>query len=127
VSQIDRVDQAKQVANMIENQFLTEHGLITTVIHTLQQWDSPNGSAPLHFKAVIGLKNYGFDTLAETIAKRFVNTVNQKFNETSKIHEKYDVIDPKTNAGGGEYIVQDGFGWTNGVTASFIKMYNIKI
>lgn len=120
-------EQAQQVANMIENQFLTEHGLITTTTHTSQQWDSPNGWAPLHFKAVIGLRNYGFDKLAEIIAKRFVNTVNQKFNETGKIREKYDVIDPKTNAGGGEYIVQDGFGWTNGVTTSFIKMYNIKI
>ena len=120
-------EQAQQVANIIENQFLTEHGLITTTTHTSQQWDSPNGWAPLHFKAVIGLRNYDFDKLAEIIAKRFVNTVNQKFNETGKICEKYNVIDPKTNAGGGQYIVQDGFGWTNGVNISFIKMYNIKI
>ncbi|WP_307865719.1 trehalase family glycosidase, partial [Francisella orientalis] len=27
-----------------------------------------------------------------------------------KIREKYDVVNPKANAGGGEYIVQDGFG-----------------
>jgi alpha,alpha-trehalase len=29
--------------------------------------------------------------------------------------EKYDVEDPQKTAVGGEYSVQDGFGWTNGV------------
>ena len=31
------------------------------------------------------------------------------------INEKYNVETPNTNAGGGEYPNQDGFGWTNGV------------
>jgi alpha,alpha-trehalase len=29
--------------------------------------------------------------------------------------EKYDVTDLSRRAGGGEYLTQDGFGWTNGV------------
>ncbi|AXH30692.1 MULTISPECIES: trehalase family glycosidase [Francisella] len=117
--------QAEKVAKLIKSDFLTEYGLITTLTNTAQQWDSPNGWAPLHFEAVIGLRNYGFDRLAKTIAKRFINTVNAKFKQTGKIREKYDVINPEKKAGGGEYIVQDGFGWTNGVIASFIKMYNL--
>nr|WP_049750475.1 trehalase family glycosidase [Francisella tularensis] len=117
--------QALKVAKIIEKDFLTEYGLITTLTNTTQQWDSPNGWAPLHFEAVIGLKNYGFDKLAKTIATRFINTVNAKFKQTGKIREKYDVIIPEQKAGGGEYIVQDGFGWTNGVVKSFIKMYNL--
>lgn len=120
-------EQAQKIAKTIEDQFLTDHGLITTTVDTSQQWDSPNGWAPLHFETVIGLRNYGFDKLAETIAKRFVNTVNEKFKETGKIREKYDVVNPKANAGGGEYIVQDGFGWTNGVTAIFTKKYNLEV
>lgn len=118
-------EQAQKVAKIIEDQFLTDYGLITTTLNTSQQWDSPNGWAPLHFETVIGLRNYGFDKLAETIAKKFINTVNEKFKETRKIREKYDVVNPKANAGGGEYVVQDGFGWTNGVVTSFIKMYNL--
>ncbi|WP_238374986.1 trehalase family glycosidase [Francisella tularensis] len=117
--------QALKVAKIIEKDFLTEYGLITTLTNTTQQWDSPNGWALLHFEAVIGLKNYGFDKLAKTIATRFINTVNAKFKQTGKIREKYDVIIPEQKAGGGEYIVQDGFGWTNGVVKSFIKMYNL--
>ena len=29
--------------------------------------------------------------------------------------EKYDVVDITREAGGGEYLNQDGFGWTNGI------------
>jgi alpha,alpha-trehalase len=29
----------------------------------------PNGWAPLQWMAVVGLRNYGFDKLAETIAR----------------------------------------------------------
>jgi alpha,alpha-trehalase len=29
--------------------------------------------------------------------------------------EKYNVMDITLEAGGGEYALQDGFGWTNGV------------
>lgn len=107
-------EQATLVAKKLEREFLTAHGLITTLTPTSQQWDTPNGWAPLHFQAVVGLKNYGFDELAETISQRFMNTVKLKFKETGKIREKYDVINPAAKASGGEYVVQDGFGWTNG-------------
>jgi alpha,alpha-trehalase len=32
-------------------------------------------------------------------------------------------VDTATEAGGGEYPGQDGFGWTNGVLISLIKKY----
>ncbi|MFV9925378.1 MAG: trehalase family glycosidase [Francisella endosymbiont of Hyalomma scupense] len=44
------------------------------------------------------LKNYGFDKLAKTIAKKFINTVNAKFKQTGKICEKYDVINSEQKA-----------------------------
>jgi alpha,alpha-trehalase len=34
--------------------------------------------------------------------------------------EKYDVINPTVPGGGGEYALQDGFGWTNGVLAALL-------
>jgi alpha,alpha-trehalase len=33
--------------------------------------------------------------------------------------EKYDVMEQRPG-GGGEYPLQDGFGWTNGVTAELM-------
>ena len=37
--------------------------------------------------------------------------------------EKYNVVDPHLKAGGGEYPLQDGFGWTNGVLLKLINKY----
>lgn len=36
--------------------------------------------------------------------------------------EKYNVTDVHSVATGGEYEVQHGFGWTNGVTLGFYKL-----
>ena len=37
------------------------------------------------------------------------------YHRTGKLLEKYNVEDISLLSGGGEYEVQDGFGWTNGV------------
>jgi alpha,alpha-trehalase len=43
-------------------------------------------------------------------------SLNEKvFSKTGKLMEKYNISDLSQLAGGGEYEVQDGFGWTNGV------------
>lgn len=39
------------------------------------------------------------------------------------MYEKYDVRVPGQRGSGGEYEVQSGFGWTNGVTISFIHIF----
>jgi alpha,alpha-trehalase len=47
------------------------------------------------------------------------------FKQTGKLLEKYNVVDTKLTAGGGEYPLQDGFGWTNGVLLHLINRYHI--
>nr|AIA89084.1 trehalase [uncultured Spirosoma sp.] len=37
-----------------------------------------------------------------------------------KLIEKYDVASSHGIGGGGEYPLQDGFGWTNGVLAALL-------
>ena len=37
------------------------------------------------------------------------------YADSGRLMERYDVVDPGRRATGGEYVVQDGFGWTNGV------------
>ena len=90
-------------------------GIVTTTIHSGQQWDAPNGWAPLQWIAVRGLARYGDDALAHDIAGRWLATVRRVYANTGKMFEKYDV-EHALPGGGGEYPVQDGFGWTNGVT-----------
>lgn len=115
-------DQAEAVAENLEQKFLKDGGLVSTLHHTGQQWDYPNGWAPLQWIAVKGLLNYGIEDLAQTIAERWLKLNEQVFNRTGRMMEKYNVCDLSLEAGGGEYPLQDGFGWTNGVAAALKKL-----
>lgn len=50
--------QADFVAQKIESRFLKPGGLISTLNTTHQQWDAPNGWAPLQWITINGLRNY---------------------------------------------------------------------
>ncbi|MGA0232763.1 MAG: trehalase family glycosidase, partial [Saprospiraceae bacterium] len=43
------------------------------------------------------------------------------YKDTGKMLEKYNVRDVTLISGGGEYPVQDGFGWTNGVALALLQ------
>ena len=112
-------DRADAVKTHLEQKFLTAGGLVTTLTESGQQWDYPNGWAPLQWFAVEGLDRYEYTEFADQIATRWRTLAEDVFNEQGKLVEKYNVVDIKSEAGGGEYELQDGFGWTNGVTRAF--------
>jgi alpha,alpha-trehalase len=114
--------QADDVARAVKSGLLQPGGLVTTTLKTGEQWDSPNGWAPLQWIAVEGLRQYGQDELAADIAKRWLGEVSKVYGETGKLFEKYDVVSDRPG-GGGEYPLQDGFGWTNGVTRRLMALY----
>ncbi|WP_172329420.1 trehalase family glycosidase [Mangrovicoccus sp. HB161399] len=107
--------QAARAADWAERRLLRGGGLLTTDIASGQQWDSPNGWAPLQWIAVQGLRRYGHRALAAELRSRWLATCDAVFRASGKFVEKYNVIDPLSPGGGGEYELQDGFGWTNGV------------
>jgi alpha,alpha-trehalase len=111
--------QADATAAFAQGALLAPGGLRTTLVETGQQWDRPNGWAPLQWIAVAGLRRYGHAALAREIGRRWVATVETTFARTGLIYEKYDV-EATAIGGGGEYAPQIGFGWTNGVTAQLI-------
>jgi alpha,alpha-trehalase len=116
---------AARVARHIEERFLKPGGVVTTLNESPEQWDAPNGWAPLQWVAVEGLLHYGHDALARDIATRFVGLADRVYRRTGKLMEKYNVCDMTLDAGGGEYPVQDGFGWTNGVVRAFITAFQL--
>ncbi|MEP7376692.1 MAG: alpha,alpha-trehalase TreF [Chitinophagaceae bacterium] len=116
-------EQSKQVGNIVKEKFLMPGGVVTTLETTGQQWDAPNGWAPLQWMTIKGLENYGYSELAAEIAKRWINLNTHVFKRTGKLMEKYNVVDTHLEAGGGEYAGQDGFGWTNGVLLALIEKY----
>ncbi|MDT0607571.1 alpha,alpha-trehalase TreF [Croceitalea rosinachiae] len=112
-------EQASKVKDVIMKKFLKPGGLVTTLNNSGQQWDAPNGWAPLQWMAVNGLLNYGYIDEAKEIMKRWLALNEKVYKNTGKMMEKYNVEDLTLLSGGGEYETQDGFGWTNGVALGF--------
>ncbi|MFT4535551.1 MAG: alpha,alpha-trehalase [Saprospiraceae bacterium] len=113
--------QAGAITRSIEKDFLKPGGVVTTLYNTGQQWDAPNGWAPLQWMTVKGLDNYGFRDIANDVAERWIMINEKVYQNTGKFVEKYNVEDMTLEAGGGEYPVQDGFGWSNGVYLAMKK------
>ncbi|MFC0205350.1 alpha,alpha-trehalase TreF [Novosphingobium soli] len=113
---------AARVAATIETRLIAPGGLRTTLVRTGQQWDEPNGWAPLQWIAANGLDAYGHGTVARHIARAWISTVEARYRASGKLVEKYDV-ETRGSGGGGEYPLQDGFGWTNGVTRAMIARW----
>ncbi len=116
-------EQAEKIKPIIERSLLKDGGVVSSNCSTGQQWDAPNGWAPLQWMTILGLENYGYSELASTIAHRWTKLNIDVFKRTGKLMEKYNVVNTNLKAGGGEYDGQDGFGWTNGVLLSLIKKY----
>jgi alpha,alpha-trehalase len=113
--------QAAQVVAEIQSRFLAAGGWLTTLTRSGQQWDRPNGWAPLQWVVYRGFCDYGFDTEARVGAGRWVSNNIRVYENTGRLFEKYDLERVEALASGGEYSVQDGFGWTNGV---LLKLMN---
>ena len=112
---------AKLQAKTIGEKLLYPGGIITTPITSGQQWDAPNGWAPLQWLAVKGLEHYGEQVLADDIKTRWIRVNEKVYQNTGKMMEKYNVVDTTLLAGGGEYPTQDGFGWSNGVVLGLLS------
>ena len=117
-------DKALIVGRTIQDKLLDLGGLETTLVQSGQQWDRPNGWAPLQWIAVQSLRHYGMSSLAKTIAQRWVAKNIAGYQQSAKLVEKYNVTTTGGDEGsGGEYATQIGFGWTNGVLVALTNMY----
>jgi alpha,alpha-trehalase len=115
--------QAAAVAATVARDLLKAGGIVTTPLVSGQQWDAPNGWPPLQWIAVSGLRHYAISPLADSVACRWMVGVNRVYAQSSKLVEKYDVMTTGRVGGGGEYPLQDGFGWTNGVMRKLMALY----
>ncbi|XBS69721.1 alpha,alpha-trehalase TreF [Acerihabitans sp. KWT182] len=117
--------QAAAVAKALADKLLSAGGIMTTLSANGQQWDKPNGWAPLQWMAIQGLRRYGETDLANQIAARWLDAVGSHYRRNCKLVEKYDISGAAgaRDGGGGEYPLQDGFGWTNGVVRMLLTVY----
>ncbi|KZS20820.1 Trehalase [Daphnia magna] len=107
-------------------------GIPTSMLHTGQQWDFPNGWPPLQHMLVVGLENTGdprAKALAFKLAQKWLINNYDAYQQSmpNAMFEKYDVTVVGLPGGGGEYDVQLGFGWTNGVIMDFLNIYGDRL
>jgi alpha,alpha-trehalase len=110
------------VARTLRSELLMPGGLATTMVASGQQWNQPNGWAPLQWIGVVGLKDYRMSQLAETIARRWTCENIDGYQRSGTLVEKYNLIQGGGGSGG-EYALQVGFGWTNGVLRALASLY----
>ena len=97
-----------------------------------QQWDFPNGWPPLQQLIIQGLENTGdprAKKLAFDLAQKWILNNFEAYKESmpNAMFEKYDVTVVGLPGGGGEYDVQLGFGWTNGVILELLTLYGDRL
>ena len=83
-----------------------------------QQWDFPNVWPPLEHIIIVGMHSSPDSKVQEEalcLARRRVDHCLKVFLEQGHMYEKYNCEDMSKAGGGGEYEVQLGFGWTNGM------------
>ncbi|MDM0055202.1 alpha,alpha-trehalase TreF [Variovorax fucosicus] len=118
---------ADALAATVSRRLLAPGGFSTTEYASDQQWDQPNGWAALQWMAIDGFARNGHEPLARTIAHRWLATVAAVYEREGKLVEKYALRqrEHEASAGGdgGEYPLQDGFGWTNGVTRALLAAH----
>lgn len=106
---------------------LSYHGGVpASLLRTGEQWDLPNSWPPLVSIVVNGLR--ALETaesklIAFQLAQDYVRACHKGFQEHGQMFEKYDAEHPGQYGSGGEYTVQEGFGWSNGVVFEFLAMY----
>lgn len=122
------VDLINSVIAYLEHEEITNYlgGIPATTVQSGEQWDFPNVWPCLQSIIVEGLEESNTDMgryWAKIFAERFVEATIIGFNDGRNLYEKYDAETPGMYGGGGEYIIQTGFGWTNGVVLKFIYTY----
>lgn len=105
-------------------------GIPSTVIHSGEQWDYPNAWPPLQYMVIMGLEMTG-DIFAKKVAydwaEKWVRSNYEAYRTSHAMFEKYDATVVGETGGGGEYEVQLGFGWSNGVIMELLHVYGDRL
>ncbi|KAF3339889.1 putative trehalase [Carex littledalei] len=122
----EEYDEELIINSLKKSGLIREYGIATSLSDTGQQWDFPNGWAPLQHMIIEGLASAHSKEarqLAESIAINWIKTNFAAYKKTGAIHEKCNVESCGEFGGGGEYKPQTGFGWTNGVILALLEEF----
>nr|XP_019571826.1 PREDICTED: trehalase isoform X1 [Rhinolophus sinicus] len=121
----------KALKYLEDSKILTyQYGIPTSLWKTGQQWDFPNAWAPLQDLVIRGLAKSPSPRTQEVafqLAQNWIRTNFDVYSQKSAMYEKYDISNGGQPGGGGEYEVQEGFGWTNGVVLMLLDRYGDRL
>lgn len=131
-----RAHTVEKVINYLKKKSIINYdgGVPTSLENSGQQWDFPNAWAPLQHITIMGLYearsiHHEADSLSFSLAEKWIRT-NWLGYQQSKPHamfEKYNVTIVGLPGGGGEYDVQLGFGWSNGVALRLLDVFGDRL
>uniref|UniRef100_A0A2P2HXY8 Trehalase n=1 Tax=Hirondellea gigas TaxID=1518452 RepID=A0A2P2HXY8_9CRUS len=123
-----------KVINYLKKQKVLDYigGVPTSTQNTGQQWDFPNAWAPLQHLVVMALRenrdlHEEADAISLQLAEKWIQSNWQGYEDVKAMFEKYNVEIIGAPGGGGEYDVQVGFGWTNGVALRFLNDFGDRL
>ncbi|XP_042889789.1 trehalase-like isoform X2 [Penaeus japonicus] len=109
-------------------------GVPTSLVRSGQQWDFPNAWAPLQHLVIMGLYNarsihHEAENLSLSLAEKWIRTNWLGYQQSipHAMFEKYNVSVSGLPGAGGEYSVQLGFGWTNGVAMRLLETFSDRL
>ncbi|XP_052237985.1 trehalase-like [Dreissena polymorpha] len=122
-----RSARMRKMSEVFWNSQAGQCGVPTSLVNTGQQWDFPNAWPPLIDAVITALERIN-DKSRETalnLADQWVKSNYVGWQRKKKMFEKYVVTDYGSRGSGGEYDVQEGFGWTNGVVLDLLTRYEM--
>ncbi|XP_043283050.1 trehalase-like isoform X2 [Venturia canescens] len=127
-----REDFVAKVMKYLEKNRVEDYlgGIPTTLERSGEQWDYPNAWPPLQYFVIMALDMTGdawAQKYAYELSQRWVRSNYKAFNESTYMYEKYDATQFGVGGDGGEYAVQTGFGWTNGLVMDLINKYGQRL
>jgi hypothetical protein len=129
-AQLNQLQAERSIEALKRSGLLADAGVLTTDIEgSGQQWDAPNAWPPLQDMLVEGLAASGTESgeeLALDLTRRWLNANFVAWKATGHMHEKYNAETGQAG-GGGEYVPQTGFGWTNGVVLRLLERYGDRL
>ncbi|XP_017126388.2 trehalase isoform X1 [Drosophila elegans] len=118
---------AKIMAYIEKNKLDTYPGGVPNTLATPgEQWDFPNVWAPMQYIVVEGLNNLNTPeakNMSKKWATRWVKSNFKAYTDNFDMYEKYNAEVFGGHGTGGEYEVQTGFGWSNGVIIEWLSKH----
>ncbi|XP_075221589.1 trehalase-like [Lycorma delicatula] len=119
---VSKILRYLKIINVLNN----PGGIPTTNENTGEQWDFPNAWPPLQYILITGLElteDIEARLMAKILVGKWLGSNYLAYNSTDAMFEKYDATVIGGHGGGGEYGIQLGFGWTNGICLELLYKY----